>query len=494
MIQLIVGAKGKGKTKHLLEKVNNAVKTVDGWSQIVSDGAVLDVSKPITGIAVGVIAASTAVVGSIYATVETIGTTAASQSKRAVLTLLCNILVFLTICWPILSYTGTINGALACKPAVILNQAHMNHFNVGGSEEYKEQFEDPEKWAFTSNFYHETIRSSNNNITQGENDRIAGNESALAVLLNGLLYVQDTSVERHINAAAYLLKETDALVLNETHAYIFGRDKIFVCGPQGHYTWKETQYTSAFEELSWEEQCEYVYDILERQNTEENLRFSYDEVGTVAYAQRNGLLLNYNRHTHTALFTQEGKNGQITVFSQSAANRRTQQVTFDTSGSSLGQAYVMAGADGILCLQDDRVVFLEQSSWTQYTTFTNPNKGTEFQSIHYGWVGEDSDVYSVYLDAEDQIWVDTRNIGNNGVTPFSWNSGQTKATGFAGEYIYSIQYDDNLISRLTYIQDVSVAKKDPNATETSGYRPYEIWMEAWSFQRIKLDKAVLGGE
>lgn len=30
MIQLIVGAKGKGKTKHILEKVNNAVKTVDG--------------------------------------------------------------------------------------------------------------------------------------------------------------------------------------------------------------------------------------------------------------------------------------------------------------------------------------------------------------------------------------------------------------------------------------------------------------------------------
>lgn len=30
MIQLIVGAKGKGKTKHLLEKVNSAVKTVDG--------------------------------------------------------------------------------------------------------------------------------------------------------------------------------------------------------------------------------------------------------------------------------------------------------------------------------------------------------------------------------------------------------------------------------------------------------------------------------
>ncbi len=30
MIQLIVGEKGKGKTKHLLDKVNGAVKTVSG--------------------------------------------------------------------------------------------------------------------------------------------------------------------------------------------------------------------------------------------------------------------------------------------------------------------------------------------------------------------------------------------------------------------------------------------------------------------------------
>lgn len=30
MIQIIAGEKGKGKTKHLLEKVNNAVKTANG--------------------------------------------------------------------------------------------------------------------------------------------------------------------------------------------------------------------------------------------------------------------------------------------------------------------------------------------------------------------------------------------------------------------------------------------------------------------------------
>ena len=30
MVQLIVGKKGKGKTKHLLDKVNTAVKTASG--------------------------------------------------------------------------------------------------------------------------------------------------------------------------------------------------------------------------------------------------------------------------------------------------------------------------------------------------------------------------------------------------------------------------------------------------------------------------------
>jgi len=444
------------------------------------------------GVAVGVAAVSTTMVATAYAAVDTIGVVAERKPKRAALAVLCNILIFIVICWPILSYSGTINGAMAFKPAVILNQAHMNYLNVGASEEYKEMFADSEKWAFTNNFYNESIRSSNNNITQGKKDLIAGNEHALAVLLNGLLYVQDATMENHNGGAAYLPKETDALVLNGTWAFIFGRDKIFMCGSEGDYMWKDTQYTTLFENLSWDEKCEYIYDILERQNTDEFMRFSYDEVGSVAYAQRNGLLLNYNRNTHTALFAKEFDNGQIAVFSQPSANNRVEEVTFDTSKSDSGQTYVMAGADGILCLQDNHVIFLEQSSdWTHYNSFTHPDGDIDFESVHYGWVGEDGDVYSAYSDTEGKIWLDTRNIGKNGVTPFPCNIDETKVIGFAGDYIYSIQYNDNLISRLTYIQDVSVAKKDPNASDTSGYRPHEIWMEAWAFQRIKLDKAVL---
>ena len=453
------------------------------------------VSAPATlaaGIATGVVAVSTTMVAAAYAAVDTIGVVAERKTGRAILAVLCNVLIFIVICWPILSYSGTINGAMAFKPAVILNQAHMNYLNVGASEEYKEKFEDETKWAFTNNFYNENIRSSNNNIVQGKKDLIAGNEHALAVLLNGLLYVQDATMENHIGGAAYLPKETDALVLNGTWAFIFGHNRIFMCGSEGDYMWKDTQYTTTFENLSWDEKCEYIYDILERQNTDEFMRFSYDEVGSVAYAQRNGLLLNYNRNTHTAFFAKESDNGQITVFSQSSANARTEQVTFDTDKSHSGQTYVMAGADGILCLSGNHVIFLEQSSdWSRYNSFTHPDGDVDFRSIHYGWVGKNSDVYSAYADTEGKIWLDTRNIGKNGVTSFSCNIAQTKAIGFAGDYIYSIQYDDNLISRLTYIYDVSVAKKDPNASDTSGYRPYEIWMEAWAFQRIKLDSSIL---
>lgn len=444
------------------------------------------------GVAVGTIAIGTTMATAAYAAVDTIGVVAERKPKRALLSLLGNILIFIVICWPILSYTGTINGAMAFKPAVILNQAHMNYLNVGASEEYKEMFEDETKWAFTNNFYNESIRSSNNNITQGKKDLIAGNEHAMAVLLNGLLYVQDATMENHIGGAAYLPKETDALVLNGTWAFIFGRDRIFMCGSKGNYMWKDTQYTTTFENLSWDEKCEYVYDILERQNTDEFMRFSYDEVGSVAYAQRNGLLLNYNRNTHTALFAKESDNGQITIFLQSSANTRTEQVTFDTDKSHSGQTYVMVGADGILCLQENNVIFFEQNSdWSRYNSFTHPEGDIDFSSIHYGWVGENCDVYSAYADTEGKIWLDTRNIGKNGVTPFSCNIDETKAIGFAGDYIYSIQYDDNLVSRLTYIQDVSIAKNDPNTSDSSGYRPYEIWMEAWAFQRIKLDTSIL---
>ncbi len=453
---------------------------------------VVSVTAP-ASIAAGVLGVSSAISAALGVGVKTAVDVASipaqGRKKRAALTLLGSLLVLVVVGWPVLSYTGAINGVLACKPAVILGQAHFNHFNLGASEDYEEIFEEESKWAFTSNFYHENIRGANNNITQGKKDRIAGNDQALAVLLNGLLYVQDTTVDNHIGGAAYLPRETDAMVLNKSRAFIFGRNKIFVCGGAGYYTWKDTKYTTKFEKLSWEDQCEYLYDILERQNTEEYIRFSYDEVGTVACAQRNGLLLDYDGHTHTALFVREDE-GQVTVFSQSTPGQREEQVTFEPDLTDGGQNWVMAGEDGVLFLQDGQVMFLSQNSdWKQFTSFYLSDG--ELRSVHYGSIGEDDDTYLLYLDGQDRIWVDTRMVGKESVTQYPWNRESVRITGFAGEYIYSILYDDNLLSRLTYVQDVRTAADNEETSDTSGYRASEVWTENWSYRRIRLDKTVL---
>lgn len=390
--------------------------------------------------------------------------------------LLINIMVFLVLCWPILSYTKTITGVLACKPAVTLSQIHLNQLNIGSDVYYEWLFGDEEDWVFSNNFYHKIIRGTNNNITQGDKNRIAGNDRYIAIALNDMLYLRDPAIEDKLATTAYRMKETDAMVLNDDLIFIFGRNQIFVCGQSGHFTWKKTKYTSHFEKLSWEEQCEYIYDILERQNTEEALRFSYEEVGVVAYAQRNGLLLNYNRLTHTALFAQVDKKGQVTIFAQNTPGKREKQVAFKPNEPEFGQTWVMAGAEGILYLQNGNVIFLHQSNgWAQNTPFTNPNEKNTLQTIHYGWVGEDEDVYSVYID-EEKIWLDTRNIGKNRVVPHRLYD-QSKVAGFAGECFYSIQYADNLISRLTYIQDVR-----------DYYGAHEVRSQIFNLQQIVLDK------
>ena len=450
---------------------------------VITSVEVISVTAPATiaaAITTAVVAASAAVGASIHATVHEVGNATIRTKRRFVWAVLGNLLAFVVVCWPVLSYTMTITGALACKPAVVLNQAHFHHLNQKASQEYKALFMDEKQWEFGNNFYHDIIRGTNNNITQGEKDFIAGDDQMLVVLLNGVVHIYDDEMKNKIQTSAYLPRETDAMLISNGRVFIFGRNKIFVCGAQGEYTWKETKYTSDFLDLSWEEQCEKVYDILERQNTEESLRFSYDEVGVAAYAQRNGLLLNYNRLTHTALFTQEDKGGCITVYAQSAANQRTEQISFTPNNAKQGQTWVMAGADGILFADDERIRFLAQAEGcTEYNSFTNPDVGHNFRSVHYGWTNETADAYSVYVD-EEKMWVDTRNAGKEGVSPVTLHA-RAAVNGFAGNYFYSVQYKKNLLSRLTYWYDV---RPETNPLST-------IWLETFDFQRVKLDESFI---
>ena len=451
------------------------------WGVLTSVSAVsltapLTVTTAVTG---AVVATGMAIGAGVYATVNEIGQTVSRHKRHFVLALLGNVLAFVLICWPILSYTMAITGALACKPAVLLNQAHFHHLNLKASETYEALFSDEDQWVFTNQFYHDILRGSNNNITQGKRDLIAGNGEMLAVLLNGAVHIYTDDMTEKIETSAYFPRRTDAMVIADGKVFIFGKNKVFVCGAQGEYTWKKTDYTSDFTKLPWEAQCERVYDILERQNTDVATRFSYDDVGTVAYAQRNGLLLNYNRLTHTAWFVRE-ENGSVTVWEQSATDERREVTSFTPNESKSGQPWVAVGADGVLYAAQDRIEFLAAADgFAAYQTFANPD-GDGFCSVHYGWAGDSDNVYSVYAD-EDTVWVDTRNVGTASVTPVTLAS-RAAVAGFAGQYFYSVQYEDNWLAKLTYIYDV---RPETNPLTT-------VWFETFDLQRIKLDPAVLG--
>lgn len=465
---------------------------VGGWLTSVE---VVVVTAPMTiasGLAGGVAALGTAIGAGAYAAIRGASLTIEQCRRRALMMFLVNTLVFVVLGWPVLSYTGAINGALACKPAVILNQQHMNEFNIG-PKAYGGIFESEDSWAFESQYYDDIIRGNNNNIAQGKTDLIAGNDEVLAVLLNGLLYVQDAEVEKHIAGGAYRAEEGDAMVILGQRVFIFGRDRMYICGPEGNYTWKNTRYVSEFEALSWEDKCERLYEILERQNTEEDKRFSYEEVGLVARAQRSGLLMNYNGKYNEAMFTCPGEEGEIRFAIQTAPGVRQEEGFFVPDESDMGRTYVKVGMEGILYLDGREVRFMSQmDDWKGFYPVTHRSKQGYYRTLNYGWVHGDYDQrYSAYLDMEDRLYLDLRNIGETKVKQFALTQDTNHLLGFAGEYLYAIQYKENFLSWLTYIPDTWLAYRNEATSSTSGYRAEEIWMENWRFQRLRLDKEEL---
>ena len=422
---------------------------------------------------------------STKASVDSVGKAVVRKKGSAFISFLGSLLVLIVIGWPSLSYANAISGGYAFKPAVLLSQAHLNHLNIGASKECKEQFLWESKWTFENGFYDAYINNGSNNISQGEENLIAGNQETLAYVSNGVLYVQNPTITGNYRNAGYKTKATDALIIVGTDAYIFGYNKVFVCGKKGYYTWKKTNWTSKFEELSTEEQFEHVYDILERQNTTDTKKFSYDEVGAVAYAQRNGLLLEYDGETNQAYFADKAENGEITVYLQSAPNHREKVVSFTPTYDGPGIPYTMVGDEGILYLNGNQIVFIDKYSFDEIVTFEHPETNGEtdkFMSLHYADLG-DRGQYSIYIDEKDQIWIDTRLIGVHGFTRVDWKCDKIRITGFAGNYIYSMEYDNDWLSKLTYINDLDMK------TEHSGWKFHEIWAESNDYQRIELKQS-----
>lgn len=459
---------------------------------------VVTVSAPLTialGIGTGVAATGGAVA---YGTKVALDSAEEAVHKgtmrRAILGILANLVIFTAIGWPVLSATKSVTGIMAFKPALMTTQAVLDNLNLAGSTsvsyDYKAYFDKEKDWVFGSNFYSSYINNGNNNITQGKTDRFAGNQTAMAVLINGTLRVYDSEQTKGHVQVSYKPRETDALVLVGSEAFIFGHNKVLVCGSDGRYTWKKTKWTSEFEELSEDEQFERVYDILERQNTEEKLKFSYDEVGVVAYAQRNGLLLGYDAESRTAVFSSRGETGDVTVYRQSKPGEREELGTFiPTYAPEGGLPYYADMDEGVVIYLDGKQVkarFLD--SWEEYSIFTHPEwDGGEVSltSLHYGDVGEEGRYY-IYLDDQKRRWADPRLIGVENVYNVDWEVEVTKVSGFAGGYFYSFQYDDSgLLSKLTYLEDYK-SKRDSGA---SWSELTYIWSEPWYYQRTLLQRS-----
>lgn len=210
---------------------------------------VVTVSAPLTialGIGTGVAATGGAVAYGTKVALDSAEIAAhKGQMRRAVLGILANLVIFTAIGWPVLSATKAVTGIMAFKPALMATQAALDNFNLAGSTsvsyDYKAYFDKEKDWVFGSDFYSTYINNGNNNMTQGKTDRFAGNQTAMAVLVNGTLRVYDSEQTKGYVQVSYKPRETDALVLVGSEAFVFGHNKVLVCGSDGRYTWKKTK-------------------------------------------------------------------------------------------------------------------------------------------------------------------------------------------------------------------------------------------------------------
>lgn len=245
------------------------------------------------------------------------------------------------------------------------------------------------------------------------------------------------------------------------YTFIFGHDEIFCVGSDGSYTWKDTKWTSELLALSEDERFERIYDILERQNTDENVLFLFEEVAAVAYAQRNGMLLDYDGETRCAYFASRDKSGAVTVYLQSAPTERREVASFTPDYPGSGLPYLMVRGRGIFYLHGDEVRFISLDDWQSDTVFfTNPEKdGKKRDLLALAYIGpeyddEDGDQYLIYTDGKTNLLIDPGLMGDFQVHEYNMDVSGFRLLGSVRDTVYLFHYTDSLLSRLTNFNDV----------------------------------------
>lgn len=432
---------------------------------VITSIEVVVVTAPMT-IALGVGGASVGVgfaMGAGAAGAATGASKLASRRKagKFVTSVLISLLIFAALGWPCLSFAGGLTGVAACKPAVLMRQVVYNHFNIGSDDFLKGLFSDGDSEFFIQGFYDDAIVHNRSNIIEGEKTLFAAEGDNYAVLNDGILYADGKGRSELYYAAAYLPNRDDAMVMFLGYTFIFGHDKVFCVGSKGSYTWKDTNWTSDLLALSEDQQFERIYDILERQNTDEKVLFFFEEVGAVAYAQRNGILLDYDGQTHCAYFASRDKGGAVTVYRQSAPGERQKVAAFTPDYPGGGLPYLMVRGRGIFYLSGDQVRFIDMNDWQSDTVFfTNPEKDgkkRDLWAIAYigpEYLDEDEDQYLVYTDGKTNLLIDPGLMGDFQVHEYAIEGEGFRALCSVEDTVYLYHYPDNLLAKLTFFNDV----------------------------------------
>ncbi|MBR2048945.1 MAG: hypothetical protein IJ960_10160 [Oscillospiraceae bacterium] len=409
-------------------------------------------------VAVGSIAASiaamlgTGIATGMDAAMQQLEPSETVKFRRIVL----NLLLVLLVVWPVLSWVGAYQGIFGFKPMMLERREHLNFNKRNENSLYRSFFENPEEggfingeqnWTFGEGFYDSYIYPGRNSFAQGKYPSASSGQN-IAFCLNGMIYLHYADDNGTYRTAAYDAVPEDAMVMAGEEAFLFGDDEILLLGPDGRCKWKDTRWRTEFNKLSEAEQYSRLYDILEEQNDGVSGAVSIEDVAVVAYAQRNGLLLYYDRDTHRAYFGQEGKKGKITVLCQSATGTRTEVASFTPHCASDNLPYTMIDEATLAYIDENKIVFQgveEDWSSVHYTNETNP-----FVSLHV-IQKEDGTVYLAYADREDTLCMER--LGDE-IKRYQFDTERYEGVYSVGNNLFCVVYDRNLINRLTYIQDL----------------------------------------
>lgn len=395
--------------------------------------------------------------------------------------ILVNLLLLVVLVWPVLSLVGAFQGIFGMKPMVRQRREHLIFNKRNEATLYRAFFDNPEdgtymngekNWTFGEGFYDSYIYPGRNTFAQGTYPS-ASSGSNIAFCLNGMIYLHNAESNEIYRSVVYDAGPEDAMVMVGEEAFLFGDDRILLMGPDGQCKWTDTRWRTDFRKLSREEQYDRLYAVLEAQNDGRAGTIGIEDVAVVAYAQRIGLLMYYDAETHCAYFGQENKAGDITILRQNAGGR-TELTTFSPSCDSDNLPYTMINASTVAYIKGSDIFFRGvEEDWVSchYSNQTHNGESHPFVSLHVLHDEEGTEFFA-YVDSEDILCVER--LGDV-VREVKFDTKHYNGIYSVGTDIFCIVYDNNLLSRLTYIQD-----------RYEDQTILDVCTEKWTWSRVRI--------